>query len=96
MLSTCSELGIRVPDEASLVFCEMSDGLPFSRDIARWGPVSRLETVRTDRGIVGLVGGAMIGQSFEPDCVIVGSLGCSTTSSQPQVLDRNVQKINNQ
>lgn len=51
VLSICSELGIRVPDETSLVFCEMSDGLPFSRDIAR----IEASAVEAGRAAVGLL-----------------------------------------
>jgi LacI family transcriptional regulator len=35
MLSACSELGLRVPEAASLMFCEMSGGLSFVEGIAR-------------------------------------------------------------
>jgi DNA-binding LacI/PurR family transcriptional regulator len=35
ILSLCSELGIRVPEELGLVFCEMTDSLPFVPGVAR-------------------------------------------------------------
>jgi LacI family transcriptional regulator len=35
LLSVCADLGLRVPDDISLVFCEMTDGLPFAAGIAR-------------------------------------------------------------
>jgi DNA-binding LacI/PurR family transcriptional regulator len=35
LLSLCAEQGIRVPDELGIVFCEMTDSLPFVPGIAR-------------------------------------------------------------
>jgi DNA-binding LacI/PurR family transcriptional regulator len=51
MLAACSELGLRVPEAASLVFCEMTDGLPFAPDIAR----IEASAVEAGRAAVGLL-----------------------------------------
>jgi LacI family transcriptional regulator len=51
MVAVCSAQGLRVPEAASLLFCEMTDGLPFAPDIAR----IEASAVEAGRAAVGLL-----------------------------------------